>query len=277
VVAALECFGPKTGVGTIRRFASDLPRSEVRDIVMRYRRCVKHRSHGVEHELGWRVPGAVEAFDHTVAPVLVEGVERAILAGRDLATGEATVWRGVEGMTARSTVDVLSGSFGKRGAPLVAKTDNGSAFVAQETEDFLRALGVEHLLSPPRTPGYNGGVESHIRWMKERTEWQALRQGREDRWMKRDLEAARLVANATRVVKAFDPASEITPELRAAFRQSVASHKAQLWAERGQDPTSATKVQINTVNRNAITRALVAHGILEIWSRRVSLPVSRLF
>jgi len=277
VVAVLGYFGPKTGVGTIRRFAGDIPRSEVRDIVMRYRRCVERRSHGVEHELCWRMPGAVEALDHTVAPVPIEGEHQAILAGRDLATGEATVWRGVEGMTARSTVDVLGGSFAKRGAPLVVKTDNGSAFVAEETEGLLGAHGVEHLLSPPRTPGYNGGVEAHNRWMKERTAWQAHREGRQDRWTSGDLERARLVANATRPPKAFDPGLKITPALRAAFRRSVASEKAQLWAERGQDPASASKGQINAVNRNAITRALVAHGILEIRSRRVSLPVRPLF
>jgi transposase InsO family protein len=277
VVAALECFGPQTGVGTIRRFVDDLPRSEVRDIVMRYRERLERRGQGVEEELRWRVPGAVEAFDHTVSPVPLDGDRQAILTGRDLATGEATVWRAVEGMTARSTVEVLDDRFAEGGTPLVAKMDNGSSFVAEATRAFLDGHGVEQLLSPPRTPRYNGAVEAHIRWMKERTAWQALRRGRQDRWTSEDLEAARLAANATRAPKAFDPASKVTPELRAAFRRSVRSYKAQLWAERGLDPASASRRQIDRVNRQAITRALVAHGILEIRSRRVSLPVRSLF
>jgi hypothetical protein len=277
VLAALECFGPRTGVATIRRFAGDIPRSEVRDLVIRYRRCSERRSHGVGRELFWRVPGAAQAFDHTEPGDLVDGIHPAILAGRDLATGEATVWRGVPDMTARSTVEVLTGSFAERGAPLVLKTDNGSAFVAEKTEEFLGASGVEHLLSPPLTPRYNGGVESHIRWMTMRTEWQATREGRQDRWTSTDLEAARLVANATRAPKALDHSAKLTPELRAAFRRSVAAERSRLFAARGLDPASAPKGLRNQVNRQAITRALVAHGILEIRSRRVSLPLRPLF
>lgn len=277
VLAVLECFGPQTGVGTIRRFADNLPRSEVRDLVVRYRRCLERRGQGVEEELRWRVPGAVEAFDHTVAPVPVDGHRRAILTGRDLATGEATVWRAVEGMTASSTVAVLDDRFAEGRTPLVAKMDNGSSFVSEATRAFLEAHGVEQLLSPPRMPRYNGAVEAHTRWMKERTAWQALRRGRQDRWTSEDLEAARLVANAVRPPKVFDPALKVSPELRAAFRKSAASFKAELWAERGLDSASASKRRTDQVNREAITRALVAHGILEIRSRRVSLPVRSLF
>ncbi|MGH8244994.1 MAG: hypothetical protein ACREUU_01025, partial [Gammaproteobacteria bacterium] len=155
--------------------------------------------------------------------------------------------------------------------------DNGSSFVAEAMRAFLEAYGVEQLLSPPRTPRYNGAVEAHIRWMKEWTAWQALRRGRQDRWTSEDLEAARLAANATSAPKAFDSISRVTPELRAAFRRSVAAYTAQLWAERSLDPTSVSQRQIDAVNRQAITRALVAHGILEIRSRRVSLPVRFLF
>lgn len=84
--------------------------------------------------------------------MLVDGSKPAILAGRDLATGESTLWEVVDGMTASTTVDLFRRSLADREPPLVVKTDNGSAFIAGETEALLDAYEIEHLLSPPLTP-----------------------------------------------------------------------------------------------------------------------------
>lgn len=44
----------------------------------------------------------------------------------------------------------------------------------------------------------------------------------------------------------------------------------------GLDPALTSTREMNIVNRQTITRVLVAHGFLEIWRRRVSLPISSL-
>jgi hypothetical protein len=52
------------------------------------------------------------------------------------------------------TIEALSLLFTIHGAPLVLKSDNGSAFIAEETHQLLQAWQVEVLFSPPRTPSY---------------------------------------------------------------------------------------------------------------------------
>ena len=61
------------------------------------------------------------------------------------------------------------------GAPLVLKSDNGSAFVAEALQGWLRAAGVEALFSPPRLPAYNGSCEAGIGALKDRTAARASR------------------------------------------------------------------------------------------------------
>jgi transposase InsO family protein len=59
-------------------------------------------------------------------------------------------------MAAASTRSIFS----THGPPLVLKTDNGSLFVAEPFEELLKQWQVLALLSPPRTPRYNGAVEA---------------------------------------------------------------------------------------------------------------------
>jgi transposase InsO family protein len=50
--------------------------------------------------------------------------------------------------------------FSTHGPPPVVKSDNGSPFVAEPFEELLKQWQVLALLSPPRTPRYNGAVEA---------------------------------------------------------------------------------------------------------------------
>jgi hypothetical protein len=68
--------------------------------------------------------------------------------------------------------------FVRHGAPLVLKADNGSAFIAEATRDFLSLVGVNLLFSPPHTPRYNGSIEAGIGSLKTRTERHACRASR---------------------------------------------------------------------------------------------------
>jgi len=55
------------------------------------------------------------------------------------------------------------------GLPLVLMTDNGPAYRSRELEVYLRALGVVHLFSLPRTPQHNAVAERGMREIKETT------------------------------------------------------------------------------------------------------------
>ncbi len=85
--------------------------------------------------------------------------------------------------------------FTAHGAPLALKTDNGSAFIDHRTRSLLSVAGVTHLLSPPKTPRYNGAKEAGIASLKTRTLHIAAAHGRPGHWTCDDVEAARIEAN----------------------------------------------------------------------------------
>lgn len=55
------------------------------------------------------------------------------------------------------------------GLPLVLLTDNGPAYRSRELEVYLRAMGVVHLFSLPRTPQHNAVAERGMREIKDTT------------------------------------------------------------------------------------------------------------
>src|SRR3954452_25084008 len=108
-----------------------------------------------------RRPGAVWAADFSEPPQPVEGYPR-LLAVRDLASGWQLLWLPLPDESARTAADGPGSLFPEHGAPLVVKSDNGSAFLAGDREALLAGCGVWHLFSPPRTPRYNGSCEASI-------------------------------------------------------------------------------------------------------------------
>jgi len=96
-------------------------------------------------------------------PALVDRVHRTILSVRDLGSGTQLSWQSQRGQTALEVARVLEDLFDLHGAPVVLKSDNGSAFISEQVLEVCKRWGVKLLFSPPRLPSYNGAVESAIR------------------------------------------------------------------------------------------------------------------
>ena len=267
LLKVITALGPKTGVRPLRRMFPGMARSEIRDLLVRYRALEGRGRRVLLQRLHWRRAGAVWALDFARPPRPVDGIHRAILAVRDLACGEELLWRGVSGECTAEVLPLMERLFQERGRPLVLKSDNGSAFRSLAMEEFLKRRGVHQLLSPPRTPAYNGSREAGIGWMKSRTEAQAvLRGGDPQCWTGDDLLRAEEIAGAVYSRALESP--PITENLRAGFAATVKADEARLALERGSLDA--------TTRRKAISRALVAHGILEVRRRPIPLPI-RLF
>ena len=287
VLAGLELFGPGIGRSVCRRFWSDLPRSEVEDIVTRYRKVYVREHSLIVHGLSWLRAGAVWAMDHATPPGAVDGSDGAIFAVRDLSSGYQLQWHSVEGATAETSIRSLEELRREHGLPLVLKSDRGSAFTCGEMEEYLRRWGVIHLLSPAATPQYNGACEAAIGWMKQRTRYQAARRGGFPEWTSDDLEAARMLANRTPRVRSpgglrpeevWNGREGISREQRTAFAERVAEERFSELRSRGQESLVCfTALQREDLERTAIRRALVAHGILQIRRREIPLPQKLVF
>jgi len=280
VIRYLKEVGPGVGVARIRGVFPEVARCEINGIVGQYREVYVRENMILVHELEWTMPGAVWAMDHADPPAAIEGRFRAVFAMRDLGSGDQLLWEPVESEDAREVVIALDVRFRLEGAPLVMKSDNGSAFIAGETKELLASNGVIQLLSPPALPQYNGSVEAGNGSMRARTDWKAAMSGRHGEWTSEDLGAARSEANeisrglgvpSAGAVWRIRPA--ITPELRAAFQATVSEMEARERAAFGIPHGIAAEPQVEAeIKRTAIRRALVAHGILKIRRRWIPLP-----
>jgi hypothetical protein len=165
------------------------------------------------------------------------------------------------------------------GAQLVLKSDNGSAFIADRMQTLLADWHVWHLRSPPDVPEYNGACEAGIGSMKTRTHHQACRHGRPRAKTCEDAEPARLQANETAPpwgsrgptpAQAWTRHRRLTRLERAAFATTVEQMEEGERAARG-IAVGATIGQSEqaAVRRAALTRALVAAGLLAFTSQQV--------
>ena len=118
-----------------------------------------------------------------------------MLAVRDLGSSKQLAWLPLNAATASKTIAELTMLFTIYGPPLVLKNDNGSAFIHEHMDRFLKSWGVTQLFSPPACPGYNGACEASIRWLKVWTEAHAALPGRPGSWTTADTEAAVGYAN----------------------------------------------------------------------------------
>jgi transposase InsO family protein len=247
-------------------------------VLQRYRRVWLKRHERSLHVLHWERPGVVWAMDFAEAAMLIDGIYPYLFAVRDLASGQQLLWEPVADTTAKVAIDALSGLFVSHGAPLVLKSDNGPAFRAAETKQLLQSWQVGSLFSPPGLPAYNGACEAAIGSLKRRTEGIAYRAG--GMWTSVAVEAARQQANRlARPWGAHGPVREqlwnsrkqLTDAEREAFRTLVAQLECE---ERrlGGSPEARAPDHYDqaALDREAIRRALVAHGYL--WFTRRRLP-----
>ena len=284
VIAVFQLMGPGVGLPVLQEFFPEVARRELEDLLRRYRDAHLKKSRALVHALRWQRVGAVWAMDYTEPPCAVDGIYGSILVVRDLSSGMQLMALPVEAATAEETTAALEALFRAYGAPLVLKSDNGSAFTAEEVERFLEAHGVYHLLSPPRLPTYNGACEAGIGSLKTRAHHESARNDRPGEWTCDDVEAARIMANETSRPGGFHAPTPnerwrirllLSPKERESFKASVEALREEVRKELGClpgiDPGAATSAAID---RRAITRALVAHGILKLRRRRITLPIS---
>ena len=218
-------------------------------------------------------------MDFAEAPAAIDGIYPYLFAVRDLASGCQLLWQPVAAMTADTTVLALSSLFARHGAPLVLKSDNGSAFCADTTRNFLGAAAIIPLFSPPGRPSYNGACEAGIGSLKCRSERQAAWQGRPGSWTWHDVELGRLEANASARPRgprgptpdqAWAGRPALTDAPRQAFAATLARRRAEVCQEQGQ--TFAELVEHgerSQADRIAIQRALVEHDYLLFTRRRI--------
>jgi transposase InsO family protein len=202
-----------------------------------------------------------------------------MLAVRDLASGRQLLGLPVTNPVAEEVVSALTSLFAVLGAPLVLKSDNGSAFRAEHLKGFLRRWQVWALYSPPGEPGYNGAIEASIGSLKTRTQFEAYRNGHPGAWTSSDLEQARQLANTLARPRATHGPTPLQawdrrrpPSL--AQRDRFGDLVSQLEKEtRGQDGLALDApldhYEQAALHRRVLQKALVESGYLTITRRRI--------
>lgn len=282
VVAVLHTQGPGVGFPTLRALFPQLARRELEHIMRRYRRVYRQRlGRRLIHVLGWTQPGAVWAMDFTEPPYPIEGVYGDVLVVRDLGSGKTLAALPVPGQSAERVRDLLRVLFARHGAPLVIKSDNGSPLVAEIVAALLRRWDTLALVSPPGTPSYNGACEAGLGGIKTRAHHLAAHHGRPGEWTCDDVEAARLQANQTARPRgsseptpdeAWDGEPTVTLAQRAALAAAVADQRAAITREL---TAASTTLDAASIERIAISRALVELGFLQLRRRRITLPITQ--
>jgi transposase InsO family protein len=289
VLELLQELGAGIGLPTLQSCFPNLARAALEDLLRRYRRVCRLRYHETLYVLHWRRPGSVWAMDFTETPQPVDGLYRYLLAVRDLASGQQLLWLPVAEPTAAHTCQALATLFAVCGAPLVLKSDNGPAFLAEATRALLASAGVIPLFSPPYQPQYNGSIEAGIGSLKTRTERQAARAGHPGDWTHEDVALAQAEANATARAQgvrqptpqeSWEARRRLTSTEREMFQATVARLRAEPAPEaeattEGTVMAQETQQRQRQREREVIRRALVEHGLLLFSRRRIPLPIRR--
>jgi len=131
--------GPSVGLPSLQAIFSTMPRSELKDILRRFRRVWQYQNQRLVHRLRWHHPGTVWAMDHVQSDQPIDGLYPYVLSVRDLASHYQLAWQPVPDCGAETTIAVLASLFLDHGPHLVLKSDNGSGFIAEDTGDLLTA------------------------------------------------------------------------------------------------------------------------------------------
>ena len=285
VLALFHLMGPGVGLPTLRAFFPMESKGYLEDLLHRYRRAHLWKNRTVVHVLRWLKPGTVWAVDFLDAPSPVDGLYRYVFAVRDLASGNMLLALPSADKEMKTACDALTALFKQHGAPLVIKSDCG--FDAWEVKTLMTQHKVTHLLSPPYFPRYNGAIEAGIGSLKTRAHYQSARRGTPGDWNCDDVEAARLQANETARPWGHNAETpdihwiereSISSEERFAFLAAVETQKIQTISELGLLPgMPPSPKEGRNIERIAISRALVAHGLLSVRRSRITLPIKSVF
>ena len=143
VIRFIDEAGPGIGLPVLRESFPLLARAELEDVLRRYRRVWRKLNRQPIHVLHWTQPGTVWAIDFHGPRLPIDNQYAYLLAVRDLASGAALLWQPVADAAAQSVVEALAALFADHGAPLVVKSDNGSAFVAESVRELLEKYRVK--------------------------------------------------------------------------------------------------------------------------------------
>jgi transposase InsO family protein len=251
-------------------------RAELARMLARYRRVYRARYRHRGWQLTWFGAGRVWTMDFVERDVDLQFP--AILAIRDLASGFQLAWLPVTAETAEAVIEVLRELFQRFGAPLVLKSDNGSAFIAQLLAAFLAQQFVIQLFSPRRTPSYNGAGERSHRTLELHTEAEAQGQGRPGDWSAADLQPARTRINhfdrpwgadGPTAAAVWERGATISEEERAGFQRTVEINRSAVRTRRGVgNDESLDHYARAKVDREAVRDALVSHDYLTMECAR---------
>ncbi len=283
VVQLLCLTGPGVGIPTLWATFSNMPRSELKDILRRFRRVWQYQNQRLIHRLRWHHPGTVWAVDHVQPDQPIDGVYPYAISVRDLASHYQLAWQPVPDVGAETTIAVLASLFWEHGPPLVLKSDNGSAFIARETGDLLATWGILHLRSPPATPQYNGSCEAAGGSQKKTTDDQAALAAHPGHWTSRNLRHARMIRNrlgrpwshrGPTPEEVWQSRQPITSTQRSHLNTTVDRYRQEERTRRGiLDGALLGGAAQASVDRVAISRALKQHGYLSVTRRLVTPPV----
>jgi len=279
VIHLLDEHGPHVGIATLRECFPAMSRSELTDIVRRYRRVWRKRNRVPLRVLDWRCPGRVWAIDFSGPLTAIEGRYPYMLAVRDVCTGEQLLWLPVENATGEVARDALAALFATHGAPLVLKSDNGSPFTGSVVQELLVQHEVVALFSPPYWPAYNGAIEAGIGSLKDRTEASAARAGHPGCWTWDDVARARLEANTLARPRgksgpspedAWTGRTAITSEERTAFRKTMEEVRSELQNALAACVVGGVRVTSEAeMARSAIRLTLERRGYLHYTRRSI--------
>jgi len=283
VVQLLSLIGPNFGVPSLQAVFPTMPRSELDDMLRRFRRVWQYQNQRLIHRLHWHRSGTVWAADHLQPDRPVDGKYPYVLSVRDLASHYQLAWQPVPDVGAETTAAVLSSLFWEHGPPLVFKTDNGSGFIGQRAGDLLAAWGILHLSNPGATPQYNGSCEAAGGSHKKTTNDQAALTGHPGRWTSENLRRARMMRNrlgrpwghrGPTPQEAWQRRKPITPPQRSQLNTTVDRYRQEERTQRGiPDEAVLGNAAQASVDRVAISRALQQHGYLRVTRRLVTPPI----
>jgi len=265
--------GPSVGVPALRRLFPNVLPCILTELIPRYRRMWRRRYRKRGFQLNWRRAGVVWAMDHSKACYPIDGIYPYLLAVRDLGSKCQLAWHPCRTERAEEVIPVLMGLFEEHTPPFVLKSDNGSAFIAEETTDLSHRSEAAQLRSPARTPSYNGALERSNGTMKTHTPLSATREGHPLRWTTQNLEEARELVNTISrpwghegpaPKEAWDSRQRPTPEERLQFAAALAAHRLRVMDELGVQADEASADDRARVDRHAIRRTLEQLGYLEL-------------
>jgi transposase InsO family protein len=286
VVHFINDRGPCVGLPTLRAHFPAVRRCELADRLAHYRTVCRRLSRTTMSRLTWLRVGAVWAMDFVKAPELIDGRFPFLLSIEDLASRYTLLWSGVWNEDAATVLAHLAELFREHGAPLVLKSDNGSAFLAEALKAFLTHWLVAPLYSPPARPQYNGACERNNGCLKSQTHHAAALSAHADWWSSEDTAAAQATLNTTvrpwghrgpTPAERWRSREPLSAEERSNFCTLLATNQREVRHEMNYPlDVVLDHYPQAAVDRIATQRALVTQGLLTVSRRSITLPLKQL-